>query len=140
MRIPRIATFTAFISGLLFGLGLLMAGMANPAKVLAFLDLAGNWDPSLILVMGAAVSVGVFAFAFAKKRRHSLLGLSISLPTAQLIDKRLVLGGLAFGTGWGLAGICPGPSLVLLGLGNIKSLVFVGAMLVGMALYEWREK
>ncbi len=130
----------AFVSGLIFGLGLILSGMANPAKVLAFLDLSGQWDPSLALVMAGAISIGVVAFTFAKKRAHarkqSLLGLQIQLPTATIIDKRLVLGALTFGVGWGLAGICPGPSLVLLGAGSLKSLVFVGFMLIGMGIYE----
>ena len=129
----------ALLSGLLFGLGLILSGMANPAKVLGFLDLAGAWDPSLALVMGGAIAVGTVAFAIAGKRDLSLLGLTIHLPTARHIDKRLVLGSLAFGIGWGLAGVCPGPALVLLGTGSVKGLVFVFAMLVGMGIFEYLE-
>lgn len=131
--------FLALLSGLLFGLGLILSGMANPAKVLGFLDLAGAWDPSLALVMGGAIAVGTVAFAIAGKRDLSLLGLTIHFPTARHIDKRLVLGSLAFGIGWGLAGVCPGPALVLLGTGSVKGLVFVFAMLVGMGIFEYLE-
>ena len=124
----------ALLAGLIFGLGLIISGMADPAKVLGFLDLAGNWDPSLIFVMGGAVVVA--ALAFAKKRSHSLLGFEMQLPTARHIDRRLIGGNLLFGLGWGLAGICPGPALVLLGAGVAQGAVFVGAMLAGMALFE----
>jgi len=130
----------AFAAGLIFGLGLLVSGMANPAKVLGFLDLAGNWDPSLAFVMGGAIAVGAIAFAFAKRSSMSLLGLPMQLPNARHIDRRLVGGNLLFGIGWGLAGICPGPALVLLGAGAIKGLVFVLAMLSGMAAYEMIER
>lgn len=133
-----VLTFS-LMSGLLFGIGLILAGMANPAKVLAFLDLAGLWDPSLGLVMGGAIAVGFVAFAIAKKRNLSYLGLSIQLPTNRIIDRRLVLGGLAFGIGWGLAGICPSPAFVLLGVGSLKSAIFVVAMVIGMGIYELLE-
>ena len=129
----------ALLSGLTFGLGLILSGMANPAKVLGFLDLAGLWNPSLAFVMGGAIGVGVIAFAIAHKRSTSLLGLPMHLPTSREIDKRLIFGGLAFGIGWGLAGICPGPALVLLGTGSVKGLVFVFAMLVGMGIFEYLE-
>jgi uncharacterized protein len=131
---------TALLSGLVFGLGLILAGMADPAKVLAFLDLAGAWDPSLALVMGGAIAMAVVAFALAKRRTRSLLNLNMNLPTSTVIDKRLVLGGLGFGVGWGLAGICPGPALVLLGTGSAKGLVFVATMLVGMGIFELLER
>lgn len=129
----------SLLTGLIFGLGLILAGMANPAKVLAFLDLAGTWDPSLALVMGGAIAISVIPFAIAKKRERSLLGLTIQLPTSRVIDKRLIIGGLAFGIGWGLVGICPAPAFVLLGVGGLKAIIFVGAMLAGMAIYEWLE-
>ena len=131
-------TFSLF-SGLIFGIGLILAGMANPAKVLAFLDIAGLWDPSLGLVMAGAIGVGLIAFAIAKKRNLSYLGFSIQLPTNRIIDKRLVLGSLAFGVGWGLVGICPAPAFVLLGAGSIKGIIFTIAMIIGMGIYELLE-
>ena len=126
----------AFSSGLLFGIGLIVAGMADPAKVLAFLDLAGAWDPSLALVMGGAIAVGLIGFRLAGKRPRSLVGGTMHLPTARDIDARLIGGSLAFGVGWGLAGFCPGPALVALGAGQFKALVFVAAMLLGMGVFE----
>jgi uncharacterized membrane protein YedE/YeeE len=131
---------TALLAGLIFGLGLILAGMADPAKVLAFLDITGAWDPSLALVMGGAIAVGSVAFAAAGRRNRSYLGLPMHLPTARVIDKRLVLGSLAFGIGWGMAGICPGPALVLLGTGSSKGIVFVAAMLLGMGIFEILER
>lgn len=131
---------TALLAGLIFGLGLILAGMADPAKVLAFLDITGAWDPSLALVMGGAIAVGSVAFAVAGRRNRSYLGLPMHLPTARVIDKRLVLGSLAFGIGWGMAGICPGPALVLLGTGSSKGIVFVAAMLLGMGIFEILER
>jgi uncharacterized protein len=130
----------AFISGLLFGLGLLLSGLANPAKVLAFLDIAGAWDPSLAFVMLGAIAVSAPAFALARQRTRAMSGALMQLPTAREIDRRLIGGSLLFGVGWGLAGICPGPSLVLLGSGSVHGAAFVLAMLAGMALFEWRER
>ncbi len=127
---------TSLLAGLVFGLGLILSGMANPAKVLGFLDLAGPWDPSLALVIGGAIAVGFFAFLVAKNRTRSLLGAEMRLPTAANIDRRLVTGGVLFGMGWGLAGFCPGPGLVALGMGEPKAAVFVLAMLAGMAVFE----
>ncbi|MGE3772980.1 MAG: DUF6691 family protein [Gammaproteobacteria bacterium] len=126
----------SFVCGLIFGLGLIVAGMANPAKVLAFLDLAGDWDPSLALVMGGAIAVASGAFALAGRRARSLLGAPMQIPARRDLDPRLVLGSLAFGVGWGLAGFCPGPALVALGAGLPQALIFVAAMLVGMLGYE----
>jgi uncharacterized membrane protein YedE/YeeE len=125
-----------FAVGLLFGLGLMLAGMTDPGKVIGFLDLAGSWDPSLAFVMGGAIAVGMGAFALARGRTVALLGGAMHLPTARDIDRRLVLGSLAFGVGWGLAGFCPGPAVVALATGHPKAVVFVAAMLAGMALFE----
>jgi uncharacterized membrane protein YedE/YeeE len=133
-------TLFAFAAGLLFGLGLIVSGMADPAKVLGFLDLAGAWDPSLALVMGGAVAVGLLAYPLAKRRGNTLLGGPLQLPAKRDIDRRLVGGSLLFGIGWGLAGICPGPALVLVGAGSLKGLVFGLAMLAGMGVFEWRER
>ncbi len=127
---------TEFLVGLLFGTGLILSGMTDPGKVLGFLDLFGSWDPSLALVMGGAILVGVFAFAVARKRTTTFLGGAMHLPTARDIDKRLLVGGLVFGAGWGLAGFCPGPAIVSLGAGQPKAAVFVLAMLAGMLVYE----
>jgi uncharacterized protein len=130
----------AFAAGLLFGLGLIVAGMANPAKILGFLDVAGKWDPSLALVMVGAIAVGQIAFTLARRRALSALGLPMRLPTAQGIDLRLVGGSLLFGIGWGLAGFCPGPAIVALGAGYGKAAVFVVAMLLGMDVFERVER
>ena len=131
---------SALLSGLVFGLGLIVSGMANPAKVLGFLDLAGEWDPSLALVMAGAIAVGFFAFLIAKNRTRSFIGAEMKLPTASAIDSRLLVGSALFGAGWGVAGFCPGPGLVALGMGEPKALVFVAAMLAGMVIFSWLEK
>jgi uncharacterized protein len=132
--------FTSLLAGLVFGLGLIVSGMANPAKILGFLDLSGSWDPSLAFVMAGAIAVGLIAFAIAGKRTVSILGADMKLPTARHIDRRLVGGSLLFGIGWGVAGFCPGPGLVALGMGEAKAAVFVAAMLAGMALFEGLER
>jgi len=126
--------FTAILAGVIFGIGLLLSGMTNPEKVLGFLDLAGRWDPSLALVMAGAIAVGVVGFTVAKRRTHSLLKLPMQLPTATVIDRRLLAGSATFGVGWGLTGVCPGPALVGLAIGVPQMLVFVIAMLIGMQL------
>jgi uncharacterized protein len=131
---------TSLLAGLVFGIGLIVSGMANPAKVLGFLDLAGHWDPSLALVMAGAISVGLISFAVAKRRTQSFLGTEMKLPKARDIDRRLVGGGLLFGIGWGVAGFCPGPAVVALGMGETKAVVFVVAMLVGMGIFELLER
>lgn len=130
----------SLLAGLVFGLGLIVSGMANPAKVLGFLDLGGAWDPSLAFVMAGAIGVGVVAFALAKKRTLSWLGMPMRLPKARDIDRRLVVGSTLFGIGWGVAGFCPGPGLVALGMGETKALVFVAAMLAGMVAFELLER
>jgi uncharacterized membrane protein YedE/YeeE len=133
-------TAASFAAGFVFGLGLLLSGMVNPVKVLGFLDLTGPWDPSLALVMAGAVAVGAGAFALMKKRTRTLLGAPVLLPAARRIDKRLILGSLVFGVGWGLAGICPGPALVLAGTASAKGLVFLAAMIAGNGIFEFFEK
>lgn len=130
----------ALISGLVFGIGLILSEMANPEKVLSFLDMTGSWDPSLAFVMLGAISIGVIAFTLARRRGQTYLGSTINLPTSRVIDKRLILGSLAFGIGWGIAGICPGPGLVLVGTGNLHGVVFVLAMLAGMGIFEMLER
>ncbi|WP_417514787.1 DUF6691 family protein [Marinobacter sp.] len=130
----------SLFAGLLFGLGLIVSGMANPEKVLGFLDIAGLWDPSLAFVMGGAVIVGLLTFTIARKRTLSFLGFNMKVPGHSHIDKRLIIGGLLFGIGWGIAGICPGPGLVALGAGELKALIFVASMVVGMSVFEIVER
>ena len=129
-----------FVVGLVFGLGLILAGMTDPGKVLGFLDLAGAWDPSLAFVMGGAIAVAVAAFALARKRTQNFLGGAMHLPTRSDIDRRLIIGSLLFGAGWGIAGFCPGPAIVSFAAGQPKALLFVVAMLVGMAIFEILER
>lgn len=130
-----------FALGLLFGFGLLLSGMGNPAKVQNFLDLFGTWDPSLAFVMMGAIAVGLGPFAWAKRRSTSLLGEPMQLPTSSVIDSKLLCGAAMFGVGWGLAGICPGPALMNLATLRSEFWVFVAAMLVGMALQHlWAKR
>ncbi|WP_341317838.1 YeeE/YedE family protein [Paraburkholderia sp. IMGN_8] len=128
----------ALLAGLIFSTGLIVSGMANPAKVLGFLDIAGNWDPSLAFVMAGAIAIGSVGFAIA--RRLSLFDAPMLLPTATRIDRRLLAGSAMFGAGWGLAGFCPGPSLVSAGGGEFKAMLFVIAMLVGMKIFSLAEQ
>lgn len=132
--------FASLLAGLVFGLGLIVSGMASPAKVIGFLDIAGAWDPSLALVMVGAIGVGVVAFAVARKRTVAFLGADMNLSSERRIDRRLIAGSTVFGIGWGVAGFCPGPALVALGTGSSKALVFVVAMLAGMAVFELIER
>jgi len=131
---------TALLAGLLFGIGLMVSGMANPAKVLGFLDLAGRWDPSLAFVMVGAIVIGSMAFLLARRRQRSLLGLPMQLPGSTVITPRLVIGSALFGIGWGTAGFCPGPALVALGAGYPKAVGFVMAMVAGMLVFEVMER
>ncbi len=126
--------------GLVFGLGLILSGMTDPGKVIGFLDLFGTWDPSLALVMGGAIGVAVYAFVLARQRTTTFLGGALHLAKTGHIDRPLVLGSLAFGVGWGLAGFCPGPALVSLGAGQPKAAVFVVAMLAGMMAFDWATR
>ncbi len=133
-------SLASLFAGLIFGFGLIVSGMANPEKVLGFLDIAGLWDPSLAFVMGGAIIVGLGAFAVARRRTLSFLGFNIKIPSHTHIDKRLVIGSLMFGVGWGIAGFCPGPGIVALGAGEIKAAVFVASMVAGMVIFELIER
>lgn len=126
----------AFIAGLLFAVGLGISGMTNPGKVIAFLDFAGAWDPSLAFVMGGALLVNIVAFRLAMRRRAPLFMPTFQLPTRKDIDPRLVGGAALFGVGWGMAGFCPGPGLTSLATLDPSPVVFVVAMSVGMVLYR----
>ncbi|MGP1716536.1 MAG: DUF6691 family protein [Methylophilus sp.] len=130
----------ALLAGLIFGLGLIIGGMTNPAKVLAFLDLTGDWDPSLAFVMLGAIAIGYFAFREAKQRTWSVLGLSIDLPKTTGIDRPLVIGAVLFGIGWGLAGFCPGPAVASVLVGSSAVWIFAASMLAGMGLYTLAER
>lgn len=136
MRQNWFLSVSAFVCGLLFGLGLLMAGMANPAKVLGFLDIAGLWDPSLALVMVGGIIVAFIAFTISKKMPQSLLNTKFNWPDATAITRPLLIGSILFGLGWGLVGLCPGPALVLAGSGAIEGLIFVVFMLIGFRLAD----
>ncbi|MEQ4624394.1 MULTISPECIES: DUF6691 family protein [Providencia] len=130
----------ALISGLLFGLGLLLAGMGNPAKILGFLDITGNWDPSLLVTMAVAMVVSAIAFTIAKKRKMSVLNCPIQIPQNTKIDKPLIIGSVLFGLGWGIAGICPGPALLLTGMGVTEGIIFTLAMIAGMSIFQMLKK
>lgn len=133
-----IRNIAALLSGLIFGLGLLLSGMGNPAKVQNFLDFFGQWDPSLALVMGGAIAVGMIAFTWAKRQKTALLGEPMQLPSSTTIDRKLLTGSALFGIGWGLAGFCPGPALMNLATLTPQVWLFVAAMLVGMwAQHLW---
>jgi len=125
-----------YLIGVLFGVGLIISSMSNPQKILGFLDLAGTWDPSLIFVMAGAVIVGLGGFYVVSKRTEAFFGGALHIPQRRDISKPLIIGSLIFGAGWGIAGFCPGPAIVALGAGHLKALVFVLAMLAGMALCD----
>lgn len=130
-------TISALIAGLVFGLGLIFSGMTNPSKIIGFLDITGKWDASLAFVMAGALLVGLFAFTWAKKQTHSLLGEPMQLPQNSHITPRLILGSATFGIGWGLSGYCPGPALASIFSGGLEVLSFTGAMLVGIVIFKW---
>lgn len=131
----------ALLSGLVFGLGLILSGMGNPAKVQNFLDIGGTWDPSLGLVMGGAIAVGLVAFTWAKRRKTSVLGEPMQLPTSTAVDRKLLTGAALFGAGWGLAGFCPGPAVMNLATLRVEVWLFVAAMLAGMVLqHVWAKR
>lgn len=122
----------ALAAGLIFGLGLILSGMANPAKVQNFLDITGTWDPSLIFVMGGAIAVTLPAYALLRKRERPLLASAFHWPTSTTLDARLLGGSASFGVGWGLGGFCPGPVLATIPLLNAGTLVFALSMLIGL--------
>jgi len=124
--------FSAFLAGLLFGLGLILSGMTDPLKVQAFLDISGDWNPALALVMASAIGVALPAFVWAKRRRKTLFGQPLDIRNTRLIDRPLLLGSTLFGVGWGLSGICPGPGLVVAVTGDPDALLFVVCMSIGM--------
>jgi uncharacterized membrane protein YedE/YeeE len=136
-RLQSLEMLSALATGMLFSAGLIVSGMVNPAKVLGFLDLFGRWDPSLGLVMAAAVAVGLVGFRWTSGRAQSALGLPMRLPSNREVDRRLIVGATVFGIGWGLAGFCPGPAVVALAGGSFKAVLFGASMLAGMALFEW---
>ena len=127
----------ALFAGTLFGLGLAISGMVNPAKVIGFLDVAGDWDPTLAFVMGGALLVTIPAFRLTLERPRPILADGFALPTKRTLDARLLGGAALFGVGWGLSGFCPGPAVVALLTGLTPVFAFVAAMVGGMALYRW---
>jgi len=131
---------TAFFAGLLFAIGLAAGGMTQPAKVIGFLDLLGDWDPSLVFVMGGAVAVHAILFRLVLRRSRPLLAPRFVVPTRRDLTPRLVGGAALFGVGWGLGGFCPGPGIVAAPSGAPEALVFVATMAAGMLLYEWVER
>jgi uncharacterized protein len=138
-RSHAVETLASLATGMVFAAGLIVSGMVNPAKVQGFLDLFGRWDPSLALVMAAAVGVGLAGFGWTSARAQSVLGLPMHLPSNRSVDRRLIIGATVFGIGWGLAGFCPGPAVVALASGSSKAILFGASMLAGMALFEWMD-
>ena len=130
----------ALAAGLLFGLGLALSGMLDPARVRGFLEIGGAWDPSLVFVLGGAVSVSALGYALSRRLARPALAETFDLPTSRRIDGPLVLGAALFGIGWGLSGFCPGPAVAALSTGAAPALVFVAAMLVGMAAHALRPR
>ena len=131
MMIKRVSEF---LVGLIFGFGLLLSGMTDPAKVIGFLNVTSAWDPSLAFVMGGAVLLSFFDFRISSNWKSSLFGRVIILSDLKMIDIKLIIGSAIFGIGWGLSGFCPGPAIASLASGEIKSFIFVAAMLIGMGL------
>ena len=127
------------LTGLLFGIGLLISGMTDPTKVQGFLDVFGAWDISLALVMGGGLIVAIVGVQLAKRQQNSWIDTLIELPSKTIINKQLLIGAMLFGIGWGLVGICPGPGIVLLGTGQWQAYVFIPAMILGMLIYQWLE-
>ncbi|MGU3537545.1 DUF6691 family protein [Methylobacterium sp. A54F] len=132
--VPR--ALAALAAGLLFGIGLALSGMLDPARVRGFLDVAGAWDPSLAFVLGGAVTVSGLGYALARRSARPVLAARFDLPARTRIDRPLLLGAALFGVGWGLSGLCPGPAVAALSTGSTPVLVFAGAMLAGMAIHR----
>lgn len=130
----------ALLAGVIFGVGLIIGQMVNPAKIIAFLDLAGAWNPSLALVMAGAIAVALPAFQLAKNKKNSVCGMAMQLPTSKVIDTRLMAGSMAFGAGWGIAGFCPAPAIVAAATGQWQAIVFTLAMIVGFYIFSLLEK
>ncbi|MCG9681101.1 YeeE/YedE family protein [Vibrio sp. Isolate23] len=130
--------FVALASGIMFGIGMALSGMTNPESVIGFLNVMGDWDPSLAFVMGGALAVFTPIYHFViKTRRHALLGEPFCLVRNQKVDRRLVSGSILFGTGWGLAGICPGPAITSLSFGNLDMFIFIIAMMTGSLMAKY---
>lgn len=134
-----IKNIIGLLAGLLFGFGLLISGMTDPVKVQGFLDVFGAWDISLALVMGGGLVVAIVGVQLAQRQQTSWIGTLIEMPAKTTINKKLLIGAMLFGIGWGLVGICPGPGIVLLGTGQWQAYVFIPAMIVGMLIYQWLE-
>ena len=136
----KLAYFASLVSGLLFGAGLALSGMANPQRVQSFLDIGGAFDPTLAFVMMGALLIMAFAWRAQKNLLHPLFSTHYEIPNTMPIDLRLISGAILFGVGWGMAGLCPGPALVGLVLLPKKAILFVGAMLLGMGLYRFVDQ
>lgn len=130
---------SVFVIGLIFGLGIAMSGMMNPAKVLNFFDLAGSWDPSLAFVMGGALAVAIPGYRLVFRRPAPIMEDRFQLPDTRVIDRRLVLGSATFGIGWGIAGFCPGGALPALGTGRSEVFIFLAALIGGLLLVRVRQ-
>jgi uncharacterized membrane protein YedE/YeeE len=133
-------SLSTFFAGLIFGIGLTISQMINPAKVLAFLDIAGAWDPSLAFVMGSALLTTFIGYKFVLKKPAPLFETSFQLPSRQNIDASLILGASLFGIGWGLVGLCPGPAIAGIGFNGINGLIFLASMIVTVILYRLLQK
>lgn len=132
--------FVAFLCGLIFSLGLIISGMTQPHVVRGFLDVFGNWDPRLIGVMGGAIGIHAILFRFIMKRPSPVLDSAFYLPSKRDIDRRLIVGAMIFGLGWGWAGICPGPGVVGLASGDFRFMIFILAMLLGMLVFQLSDR
>jgi hypothetical protein len=134
--ISMMKNIITLVAGIIFGIGLILSGMTNPSKIIGFLDITGNWDPSLAFVMVGAILIGFFGFRQAEKTNTTLFNEPIHLPGKTHITKELIIGSFLFGAGWALAGFCPGPAIVALGAGYTEAIIFVVAMLLGMLIHD----